>query len=259
MASSELGSSGLKRKILRACLASLGVVLLLCLIFISFTWKKKKNREKQQQVQQQQQLTREGSLGSRSRQFYTVENDNVDLDLPLFDVNTILNATNYFSPGNKIGEGGFGPVYKGVLKEGKEIAVKRLSNFGVLVLETISGQKNRGFIHLDHHHNLLGHAWILHNEGRSLELIDSQLAQSCYLSEVLRSMHIALLCVQRNPEDRPSMSNVVLMLSSEGALPKPKEPGFFTERNLFHEAETSSSKPIVSSGNELSFTVMEGR
>ncbi|XP_022882418.1 G-type lectin S-receptor-like serine/threonine-protein kinase At4g27290 [Olea europaea var. sylvestris] len=413
MASSELGSSGLRKKILRACLASLGAVLILCLILISFTWKKKKRvREKQQQVQQQ--LTREGSIGSSSRQFYTAENDNGDLDLPLFDVTTILEATNYFSPGNKIGEGGFGPVYKGVLRKGKEIAVKRLSkysiqgddefkneviliaklqhrnlvnligcciheeekiliyefmpnnsldtyifdkdrgrlldwekrfqiingiargllylhqdsrlriihrdlkagnilldadmnpkisdfgmarsfggneieantrrvvgtygymspeyvvdghfsvksdifSFGVLILEIISGQKNRGFFHQDHHHNLLGHAWILHNEGRSLELIDSHLAQSCYLSEVLRSMHVALLCVQRNPEDRPNMSNVVLMLASAGALPKPKEPGFFTERNSFLGFETSSSKPTVSSANELSFTEMEGR
>ncbi|CAA2964589.1 G-type lectin S-receptor-like serine threonine-kinase At4g27290 [Olea europaea subsp. europaea] len=129
MASSELGSSGLKKKILRVCLASLGAVLILFLILISFTWKKKKDREKRQKVQQQQQLTREGSLGSSSRQFYTVENDNPDIDLPLFDVTTILKATNYFSPSNKIGEGGFGPVYKGVLKEGKEIAVKRLSKY----------------------------------------------------------------------------------------------------------------------------------
>ena len=30
-------------------------------------------------------------------------------------------------------------------------------SFGVLVLEFVSGMKNRGFIHQDHHHNLLGH------------------------------------------------------------------------------------------------------
>ena len=35
-----------------------------------------------------------------------------DLDLPLFDLDTILNATNEFSRNNKLGEGGFGPVYK---------------------------------------------------------------------------------------------------------------------------------------------------
>ncbi|XP_022845861.1 cysteine-rich receptor-like protein kinase 25 isoform X5 [Olea europaea var. sylvestris] len=44
-----------------------------------------------------------------------------------FDLNTIALATNNFSADNKIGEGGFGSVYKGTFINGKEIAVKRLS------------------------------------------------------------------------------------------------------------------------------------
>ncbi|KAG5597723.1 hypothetical protein H5410_038955 [Solanum commersonii] len=48
------------------------------------------------------------------------------LEIPLFDLSTIMKATNNFSIDRKIGEGGFGPVYKGIL-EGQEIAVKRLS------------------------------------------------------------------------------------------------------------------------------------
>ena len=34
------------------------------------------------------------------------------LELPLFDLDTLLNATNNFSSDSKLGEGGFGPVYK---------------------------------------------------------------------------------------------------------------------------------------------------
>nr|GMD96440.1 G-type lectin S-receptor-like serine/threonine-protein kinase At4g27290 [Ipomoea batatas] len=49
------------------------------------------------------------------------------LDLPLFDLSTILRATNNFSNNNKLGEGGFRAVYKGVLEDRQEIAVKRLS------------------------------------------------------------------------------------------------------------------------------------
>ncbi|KAK8675369.1 hypothetical protein V6N13_033437 [Hibiscus sabdariffa] len=49
-------------------------------------------------------------------------------DVPYFDLSTIPAATNNFSSDNKLGQGGFGPVYKGVLLNGKEIAVKRLSN-----------------------------------------------------------------------------------------------------------------------------------
>lgn len=35
-----------------------------------------------------------------------------DLDLPFLDLSTIVVATDNFSMKNKIGEGGFGPVYK---------------------------------------------------------------------------------------------------------------------------------------------------
>ncbi|RVW68694.1 G-type lectin S-receptor-like serine/threonine-protein kinase [Vitis vinifera] len=47
---------------------------------------------------------------------------------PLFDLITIAAATKNFAFANKIGEGGFGPVYKGVLPTGEEIAVKKLSH-----------------------------------------------------------------------------------------------------------------------------------
>ncbi|KAK4573514.1 hypothetical protein RGQ29_031463 [Quercus rubra] len=48
-------------------------------------------------------------------------------NLPLFDLRTIIVATENFSIPNKLGQGGFGPVYKGLLQNGMEIAVKRLS------------------------------------------------------------------------------------------------------------------------------------
>ncbi|KAK3431863.1 hypothetical protein EUGRSUZ_E03718 [Eucalyptus grandis] len=49
-------------------------------------------------------------------------------DSPFFDFATILTATNYFSASNKLGQGGFGPVYKGILGDGREVAIKRLSS-----------------------------------------------------------------------------------------------------------------------------------
>ncbi|XP_039169881.1 cysteine-rich receptor-like protein kinase 10 [Eucalyptus grandis] len=44
-----------------------------------------------------------------------------------FDLATLQSATNYFSPANKLGEGGFGEVFQGRLPDGQQIAVKRLS------------------------------------------------------------------------------------------------------------------------------------
>ncbi|CAI9756946.1 unnamed protein product [Fraxinus pennsylvanica] len=131
-------------------------------------------------------------------------------------------------------------------------------SFGVLVLEIVSGKRNRGFSHRDHHHNLLGHAWMLYREGRSLELVDASLGISDYLSEVQRSIHVGLLCVQQCPEDRPSMSSLVLMLGNEGVLPQAKQPGFFTERDLY-AAESSTRTTAATSLNHVTISMPEAR
>ncbi|CAI9098916.1 OLC1v1035648C1 [Oldenlandia corymbosa var. corymbosa] len=47
--------------------------------------------------------------------------------LQVFSFDEIRAATNEFSEENKLGEGGYGPVYKGKLQNGQEVAVKRLS------------------------------------------------------------------------------------------------------------------------------------
>ncbi|GLT31623.1 hypothetical protein SLA2020_063490 [Shorea laevis] len=131
-------------------------------------------------------------------------------------------------------------------------------SFGVMVLEIISGKKNRGFHHSDHNHNLLGHVWRLWMEERALEVMDTMLGDSYTVSKVLRCIHVALLCVQKRPEDRPDMSSVVLMLGGENPLPQPKLPGFYTERNL-PEEEVSSSLFECVSVNEVTISKLQGR
>ncbi|XP_028065590.1 G-type lectin S-receptor-like serine/threonine-protein kinase SD1-1 isoform X1 [Camellia sinensis] len=337
----QVGFSGKKKEIVGVILALLFRLLLLGISITLYLRKKKKNL----------QLNREGNLMHNSEQGYNDKSQKEDLELPLFDLAVIANSTNNFSIDNKLGEGGFGPVYKGILKGGQEIAVKRLSknssqglnefkneviciaklqhrnlvkllgcciqgeekmliyeympnksldffifdrtrssllewskgfhiingiarellylhqdstlriihrdlkasnilldidmnpkisdfgvarslggnetqantnivvgtrgyiapeyavdglfsvksdvfSFGVLVLEIVSGKRNRGFYHPSHRLNLLGHVWRLYKEGRSLELTDEALWDSCYLNEVLRSIHVGLLCVQ---------------------------------------------------------------
>uniref|UniRef100_A0A1J3J875 non-specific serine/threonine protein kinase n=3 Tax=Noccaea caerulescens TaxID=107243 RepID=A0A1J3J875_NOCCA len=55
------------------------------------------------------------------------QDDTQGIDVPSFELETILFATSNFSNANKLGQGGFGPVYKGMFPGDQEIAVKRLS------------------------------------------------------------------------------------------------------------------------------------
>ena len=92
-----------------------------------------------------------------------------------------------------------------------------------------------------------------------MELIDESINDMCTLSnQVLRCIHVGLLCVQQRPEDRPDMSFVVLMLSSEILLPKPRQPGFYTEKAL-PEADSSSTKHEACSANEITISLVKGR
>ena len=75
-------------------------------------------------------------------------------------------------------------------------------------------------------------AWLLWNEGKALELMDPCLEESCVESQVVRCIHVGLLCVQKYSKDRPTMNSVVVMLANKGVeLPQPKQPGFFIERS----------------------------
>lgn len=79
-------------------------------------------------------------------------------------------------------------------------------------------------------------AWQLWNEGKVLELMDPLLLKdSCSPNEFLRYIHIGLLCVQEDANNRPTMSSVVLMLKTETiSLSKPERPAFFTGRSENH-------------------------
>uniref|UniRef100_A0A2N9J0N4 non-specific serine/threonine protein kinase n=1 Tax=Fagus sylvatica TaxID=28930 RepID=A0A2N9J0N4_FAGSY len=104
-------------------------------------------------------------------------------------------------------------------------------SFGVILLEIISGKRNSGFYRTEHAQTLLAYAWRLWCEGKVLEFVDCILMESCWTSEIVRCIHIGLLCVQEDPEDRPNMSSVVTLLGSESiALPEPKHPAFAVAR-----------------------------
>jgi len=74
-----------------------------------------------------------------------------------------------------------------------------------------------------------------------LEIIDPNIKDSFIELEILRFIHIGLLCVQQYPEDRPTMSSVVLMLGSEMDLDEPKRPGIFSKNDSVEASSSSSS------------------
>ncbi|XP_018448923.1 LOW QUALITY PROTEIN: cysteine-rich receptor-like protein kinase 14 [Raphanus sativus] len=101
-------------------------------------------------------------------------------------------------------------------------------SFGVIVLEIVSGRKNSSFCQSDGNvSSLIAYAWELWRKGSPLEIIDPDIMQSYQRNEVIRCIHIALLCVQKDHANRPGMSTVILMLTSSTiTLPVPGEPGF---------------------------------
>ncbi|XP_061338565.1 G-type lectin S-receptor-like serine/threonine-protein kinase CES101 [Gastrolobium bilobum] len=101
-------------------------------------------------------------------------------------------------------------------------------SFGVLLLEILSGKKNHSRHHSDRPLNLIGYAWELWNEGRALELVEPALNELNTQNEVLRCIHIGLLCVQDQATDRPTMLDIVSFLSNDTIqLSQPKQPAFF--------------------------------
>ncbi|KAJ8545642.1 hypothetical protein K7X08_018225 [Anisodus acutangulus] len=141
-------------------------------------------------------------------------------------------------------------------------------SFGVLVLEILSGQKNTCFRNGESMEDLLSYAWTNWREGTATNLIDPMLRGSTGLvRDIMRCIHIALLCVQENIADRPTMAAVVLMLSSLSlSLPVPSGPAYYmdsrssAEMSLMQEyntrmsdsSELDKSKSIGSSRNEAS-------
>ncbi|KAL5579021.1 hypothetical protein UlMin_011463 [Ulmus minor] len=138
-------------------------------------------------------------------------------------------------------------------------------SFGVLILEIISGKKNSSFYESGYAQDLLSYAWKLWKEGTPLKLLDPTLMNSYSENEVVRCIHIALLCVQEDLEERPTMTTIVLMVNSYSAtLPAPQEPAFYyrTEENfsagkLKFDQSTSEGVPV--SINEASITELYPR
>ncbi|GJY95034.1 G-type lectin S-receptor-like serine/threonine-protein kinase B120 [Tanacetum coccineum] len=118
-------------------------------------------------------------------------------------------------------------------------------SFGVLLLEIVTGKRNSG---TDCTLTVSEWAWEIWMDGRGVELIDPSLRDSCDPLLAVKCINVGLLCVQEMMNDRPTMSEVVVMLSNETAsIPLPKKPAFTIHRSapvwsIYSNNEVSTQK-----------------
>ncbi|KAM1797013.1 hypothetical protein ACFX11_037180 [Malus domestica] len=127
-------------------------------------------------------------------------------------------------------------------------------SFGVLVLEIVSGQKNNSFHHGENVEDLLSYAWKCWREETASNLIDPALTNGSR-NEIMRCIHIGLLCVQENIADRPTMNAIVLMLNSYSVtLPVPSQPAFLRDGNVGSDMTLGwkNSSEVITTGSDRS-------
>ncbi|RXH86335.1 hypothetical protein DVH24_017388 [Malus domestica] len=182
-----------------------------------------------------------------------------DMQTRTFTLEQIKADSNNFDSANKIGEGGFGPVYKGQLPDGSLIAIKQLSSN--------SRQGNREFVNemglisclqhpnivklhgycIEEDHLLL--AYELQQTGNLKELIDESLGNEVNDKEAEVMVNVILLCTNVSPSLRPTMSEVVSMLEGQTQVPDiipdastyAEDLTFKSMRDVHHQSQTHSS------------------
>lgn len=133
-------------------------------------------------------------------------------------------------------------------------------SFGVVLLQMISGKTNTHFYSENEDLNLLEYAYDLWKNGRGMEFIDPFLDDSCSPCKLLTCMQVALLCVQENPDARPTMLEAFSMLKNDDslAIATPERPGF-SEKKKGDMETASSSQQVMCSFNDSQVSQLEPR
>jgi hypothetical protein len=93
-------------------------------------------------------------------------------------------------------------------------------------------------------------------EGRGMEFVDPSLDDSTSHCKIMRCMQVALLCVQENSEDRPSMLEVDSLLKNESAyVGTPNVPAFSMKKHE-DKVDTLKSGFKFSSINDVTISQM---
>ncbi|XP_058776386.1 cysteine-rich receptor-like protein kinase 2 [Vicia villosa] len=121
-------------------------------------------------------------------------------------------------------------------------------SFGVLLLEIVTGRQNNRSKASEYSDSLVIVAWKHFQSGASEQLFDPNIElrddhNSDVKNELLRVVHIGLLCTQEVPSLRPTMSKALQMLTkSEEPLVAPSNPPFLDESTM--ELHDTSGDPF---------------
>ncbi|CAN6332565.1 unnamed protein product [Urochloa humidicola] len=107
-------------------------------------------------------------------------------------------------------------------------------SYGVLVLEIVTGRRNTYSHASGSSEDLLTYVWRHWSRGNVEALLEGCPTEGRRPQEMLRCIHVGLLCVQEDPQLRPSMASVVVMLNSRSiTLPAPAAPAFAVTGRAF--------------------------
>ncbi|KAF4350477.1 hypothetical protein G4B88_018033 [Cannabis sativa] len=122
-----------------------------------------------------------------------------------------------------------------------------------IIAATVGGEENLGCCNRQ--------AWDLWKKEESIDLVDESVDRSYPEEEFTKCVHIGLLCVQEHATDRPTMSDVISMLSNDvRSLPQPKQPAYCHSGKS--AGSPSSGTDWISrsaSINNVTITVLEPR
>ncbi|KAE8718487.1 Cysteine-rich receptor-like protein kinase 42 [Hibiscus syriacus] len=111
-------------------------------------------------------------------------------------------------------------------------------SFGVLVIEIVCGQKNSCFTKSG---SLLQKVWTLHKSNALAEAVDPCIRDEMSAKEAPGVLQVGLLCTQASVPLRPSMAEVVQMLTDKDyEIPMPNQPPFLNA-NVLGTATSSGS------------------